>query len=40
MTKCNKTLLAVLLAGATALPLTSAQAWWGPGWGGYDRGWG
>jgi hypothetical protein len=30
MTNCNKMLLAVLLAGATALPLTSALAWWVP----------
>ena len=46
MTKFNKTLLTCLFAGATLLPLTSVEAWWGPGWGGpgwgrgYNDGWG
>jgi hypothetical protein len=35
MKKLTKILLVPLLAGASALPLSSAQAWWGgPGWGG------
>jgi hypothetical protein len=35
MINVKKTVLAAMLAGATALPMTSAQAWWGgPGWGG------
>ena len=42
MIKFNKTVLAAMLAGATALSMSSAQAWWGPwnnnGYG--DRGWG
>jgi|GEM_PF-6912614 len=37
MTKLNKTLLTCLLAGATLVPLTSVQVWWGPG---YGRGYG
>jgi len=35
MKKLTKMISVGLLAGATALPLSSAQAWWGgPGWGG------
>ena len=38
--KLKKTVLAAMLAGATVVTMTSAQAWWG-GPGGYDRGgWG
>ena len=35
MKKRTKILFVALLTGAIALPLSSAQAWWGgPGWGG------
>ena len=40
--KFKKTFVAAMLAGAVALPITEAQAWWGgPGWGGpgWGRGW-
>ena len=38
MTKIKALIGSALIAGAAALPLSSAQAWWGPwgpGWGGW-----
>jgi len=47
MKHLNKTLLACVIAGAAALPMSSAQAWWGGPWGGgpwgggpWGNGWG
>ena len=41
MSMMRKTLLAAAIVGAVALPLSSAQAWWGGPWGGYPgNGWG
>ena len=34
MNKIKALIGSVIIAGAAALPLSSAQAWWGP-WGGY-----
>ena len=41
MSKMKKALCAAALVGAVALPMSSANAWWGGGpWDGWGNGWG